>query len=1000
MEEDKAASGLNQHRNGHRFDLALTALLGLTWAHCACADPKHFDLPAGDARVMLNRFSQQADVQLLFDFNQLRGKTTNTVVGNYEPEDAIRALLLGLPVDFAFVNKRTLALTLKPPARATSRRHWWQRLGSKPTSQSPAPAELEQVLIAGSNPLYQPPPIGAALIQLDRLDIEHSGFATTEDFIHTLPQVFGGGPSQDTLLVGREAPTNSAKGAGVNLRGLNAGATLVLIDGQRTAPSGTQGLFADVSSIPLSAIDHVDILPDGASAQYGADAIGGVVNFVLRSNFVGAETHFREGDFSGNPLGGRQLSQVLGGHWGDSSTAMLGFEWYDRGALLASDRRQATSDLVSLGGSNFNVPYGYPGTILAGSQTWAIARGANANALTSSDLLPGVANLYDQWAGAEVLPDERRWSAFGTVRSEISDGLTLFADSLFTRRQVADVVAGFPLRLLVTHSNPFYFNPTGDGSPIYVLTGSQAYFGSQYAENGIDTGNTSVGATLRVGDSWTLTGRAGYVFEHQHETIYGAFDSSTLDAALVDPEPATAFNPFGDAAANNPTTLAAIARTGAFSSRSNMKILGLAASGPLFPAPGGDATLTLGAEYRQQVFDTTLWSEISVQNPPSPGWGRLQTDLHRQVRAEFAELRVPLIDSGNSRPWLRALELSLGARSEAYSDVGHAAVPKAGFLWSPASSVTIRGTWAKAFRPPALSDLATNNSVSELIPLPDASSASGITNVLVAAGNNPNLQQERARTWTLGAQLTPASLAGLSVALTYFDTSYSDRIDTVEFSPDILNQPQFAWLVSRSFTAAQRGDICNQTVFGGSPATCLDAPIGAIVDNRLRNIESLETRGIDLLGKYSFTTSLGNFSLGLNGTYLLAYSEQKTPGSPMTPLLNTENNPINLRFRGTMSWERASFGASVYLNFDNGYRDVLSVPNRNVHSFTTLDLQMRYRVDRYGPGFLANTELAVTAQNLFNASPPFLNNPLGVGYDQENADLTGRILSVDIRKRW
>src|SRR6185437_5563636 len=155
--------------------------------------------------------------------------------------------------------------------------------------------------------------------------------------LQTLPQVFGGGPSEDTQI-GREAVTNSTKGSGINLRGLDAGATLVLINGQRTAPSGTAGLFSDISWIPLSAIDHIDVLPDGAAAQCGADAIGGVVNFVLRSNFVGAETTLRHGDFSGNALGGRQFSQLLGGHWGGASTAMFGFEWYDRGALPASDR--------------------------------------------------------------------------------------------------------------------------------------------------------------------------------------------------------------------------------------------------------------------------------------------------------------------------------------------------------------------------------------------------------------------------------------------------------------------------------------------------------------------------------------------------------------------------------------------------------------------------------------------------------------------------------------
>ena len=272
--------------------------------------------------------------------------------------------------------------------------------------------------------------------------------------------------------------------------------------------------------------------------------------------------------------------------------------------------------------------------------------------------------------------------------------------------------------------------------------------------------------------------------------------------------------------------------------------------------------------------------------------------------------------------------------------------------------------------------------------------------MLIASGNNPNLADERARTWTLGAQLTPRSLPGLSLSLTYFDTDYQNRIENAALTSSVLNEPEFSWLVNTNFTSAQREAICNETLFAGAIANCLGAPIGAIVDNRLRNIEDLETRGLDLIGKYGFETVFGRFSVGLNATYLLAYVEQKAPHSTPVPLLNTQNNPINLRFRGSLSWERAGFGASLFTNFDNGYRDVLSVPDRSVRSFTTLDLQLRYRIDGSRPGSLANTEIALTARNLFNSSPPFLNNPQGIGYDEENADLTGRILSVDVRKRW
>ena len=997
MEEDKAASGLHQQRNAQRVGLALAALAALTWAHGACASPKHFDLPAGDARVMLNRFSDQSEIQLLFDFTQLTGKNTNEVVGDYEPEDALRMLLRGLPVKWEFVNDRTLALTLNAEDRASRLRRWWQRVTAKPQIQQPS--ALDQVLVAGSSGMYQAPPLGAQLIRLDRLDIEHSGFATTQDLLRTLPQVFGGGPSEDTTALGREEPTNSSRGTGINLRGLDAGAALVLINGQRVAPSGGTGLFVDISNIPLSAVDHIDILPDGASAQYGADAISGVVNFVLRSNFVGAESQLRDGDFNGNPLGGKQFSQLLGGHWGESSTAMVGFEWYDRGTLPASDRLQATNDLVPFGGSNFEQTIGSPGTISVGAQTFAIPAGVNGTSVAGSTLVAGTQNRYDNWTGADVLPDQERWSAFGTLRSALTDDMEVFADSLFTRRKMTGILtAGEPLTLPVLGSNPYYFNPgaSSQQTAVSVLTGTQDYFGAPLLTDYVSTGSVRVGLTSRLPNSWGITGHFGYTFENESGTILGQYDPGALFTALLDSNPITAFDPFGDATANNPAILAQIARKLVSGSRSNVKMAGLTAEGPLLRTPGGEVKLTVGAEYRDQIFEALSGLEpLSGAGTPPP-----QSHLSRTIRAEFAELRVPFFGPANSRPLLRALELSVGARAEQYSDVGDATVPKAGLLWSPIPDVRFIGTWTKAFRPPVLSDLAAATSTSLVTSLADPNAPRKTSTVLIASGTNPNLEDERARTWTVGVQLTPTAVSGFSVAMTYFNTYYTSRIESAQLEPDLLSQPQFGWLVNRNFTSAQRQQICSQTVFFGVSNDCLGAPIDAVVDNRLRNIEYLQTSGIDLIAKGGFSSALGHFDLGLNGTYLLGYAEQKTPGESAEQLLNTPYNPINLRLRTSLSWQRARLGASLFLNFDNGYHDSLSVPNRDVASLTTLDLQLRYRINGNRGNLLANTEFAVTAQNLFNSSPPFLNNALGVGYDQENADLTGRILSVSVRKSW
>src|SRR5581483_4624197 len=176
-----------------------------------------------------------------------------------------------------------------------------------------ANATVEVVRVTGTY-VRDEAPVGEEIISATRADIEATGRATAADFLRTLPQTFGGGPNQDTHI-GQEALTNSGLGVGVNLRGLGARATLILIDGRRVAPSGTEGQFVDVENIPLSAIQRIDILPDSASAAYGADATGGVVNFVLRKQFDGAETIARGGSGTRGDLQEYLFSQTFGKTW-------------------------------------------------------------------------------------------------------------------------------------------------------------------------------------------------------------------------------------------------------------------------------------------------------------------------------------------------------------------------------------------------------------------------------------------------------------------------------------------------------------------------------------------------------------------------------------------------------------------------------------------------------------------------------------------------------------
>jgi outer membrane receptor protein involved in Fe transport len=194
-----------------------------------------------------------------------------------------------------------------------------------------------------------------------REELDRSGIATTTDWLRTLPSNFGGGATEDTHR-GREASSNTAFGTGTNLRGLGSRATLVLLNGQRLAPSGSLGTFTDIAAIPLAAVDHLELLSDGGSTLVGADAIGGIVNFVLRTDAARPQTEVSWGGLTRGSLGERRFSQSLGAA-SASGRRFLAVEYDERDAVLAS-QRQATSRLTQNG---FLDP-----TVLPHQQRWSV----------------------------------------------------------------------------------------------------------------------------------------------------------------------------------------------------------------------------------------------------------------------------------------------------------------------------------------------------------------------------------------------------------------------------------------------------------------------------------------------------------------------------------------------------------------------------------------------------------------------------------------------------
>ncbi len=963
-----------------------------------------FHIAPGEATLTLNEFSRQANLQLLFDFLIVRGRLTRAVEGSFEPRDALRRMLANTGLTFDFVNERTLAVTplrtasaAGTPAPAASGRTPSQTntqtvargSGSADPSLAVA-AQLDTIRVTGTN-LRGESPVGEHVLEFDRQAIDASGAPTVSDWLRTLPQVFGGGPTQDTRNIGPEAPTNSGYGTGINLRGLGARATLVLINGRRVAPGGTAGAFVDVSNIPLSAVERIDVLPDSASALYGADAVGGVVNFIMRENFTGSETTLSSGTGTQNSLRSYLFSQTLGKK-SEEASGLLCVEFYRRDALPADKRKYAVSDLTAFGGGNFDTQFTHPGNLLAAGVIYALPKDQDGTHLSPAALVPGTFNLQNKYQDADILPAQKRWSLYTSGRQNLSDRLSVFSDILYSDRDAIERLGDPISAVQVPSSNPFYVNPTGGTDPVLVYYNFVRDLGAKTTEVTVKSTNATFGVDFDAGAAWKLSAYGGYAREHENENASGLINIAAAEVALADPNPATALNPFGDAYHNNPQTLKTLTSRYRYAMDSQLKTADVTADGPIRQLPGGAMKLALGVDRRDQFFGS--------QTPASFIAPESVVNLSRQTTAAFAEWVLPLFGTDNARPGLKKFELSAAARYENYSGFGHATTPKFSLLWAPTSGVALRSTWSKALRAPSLSDLDESQNIAVPQILPDARSPAGQVVALIWSGKNADLREERANSWTAGLDFKPDAIQNLSIELTWFDITFKDRIQDAAFSADVLNNPRYAGLVTFNPDPARIADICSHSMFFlGTQAGCLALGAQAIVDLRVHNVETLRTRGIDFNAKYEMPVHYGNLNLALDGTYLLKYDLAEGNGSPETDLLNTQNNPINLRLRASVAWTGPRLGSTAFVNFSNKYRDTASQPSRRISSWTTLDAQIRYRLA--GTGWTTDTQIDLNVVNLFNRDPPFLNNQIvGIGYDEENADPYGRLVSLQIRKNW
>lgn len=315
-------------------------------------EPERFAIEAQSLGSALKAFAAQAGVQIMYTDKDVTPYRTKGLSGEYSRDKALAELLAGTGLEFEFTSENTLVVRPVRTSARSSRRTLLAQLqetnratdGTRRSGTDEAAADdkdynvdeesIEELIVTGSH--IRGVRSASPVFIYTREDIDRTGASTVPQFIQTLPQNFGGGVSESTFGVVPSGNSNINGGTGINLRGLGNDSTLVLLNGRRLAPAGL-GTFVDISMIPLSAIERIEVLTDGASAIYGSDAVGGVVNFKMREDYDGAETRLRYGSATTGDLDEIQIGQTFGKAWGNGH-ALISYEYQKRDELDANDK--------------------------------------------------------------------------------------------------------------------------------------------------------------------------------------------------------------------------------------------------------------------------------------------------------------------------------------------------------------------------------------------------------------------------------------------------------------------------------------------------------------------------------------------------------------------------------------------------------------------------------------------------------------------------------------
>lgn len=954
--------------------------------------PFYLDIKAQRTDAALLQLAEDVGIQIMFSPEVARKTRSLAVLGRVTVEEALKQLLQGTKLEYEF---RTDSLILVK-----------EQVSTDTNREVPSTVELEKLqfveeLVVTGTWLRKISPASPVTI-ITRTDIEKLGAHSAEDIVRSLPQNFSNlnaGSSvtnafQETFAVSQDLGGSSA----VNLRGMGIDATLTLVNGRRVAASPLfEGNFVNIANLPASAIERVEVMNDGASSIYGADAIGGVVNFILKKDFAGSETSVRyeNGSNEGNLYA---INQLMGLDW-ETGRATLNLSHESSAPVSAAKAGWTTSDLRNRGGSDSRSGLtGQPGVIriqVPSTTPPYFSEFIRTSLPADNDGTEWVPSDFSQ---DNIVPGENvrthlttereNYSAYLNLEQRLSENIELFLDVAYNRNKNYNENTPFSLLQWVPATNAFNFF----GEDVFV-----AYTFGRESQDGLlpynNRSNQREQIDLNLGTTFDLSHRDWQI------KVVGSYgeSKSESDAAYLDrwdPELLTllasddlsqAINLFGNGTVQSPLIARFIKRSPLGAPELSQHVLSAVFEGSVLDMPQGEMRMALGAEYRGEQLDYGADSIRASNNG-------FVVKPKRNIQAGFFEISVPVVGDTHKKQGMESLLLTLGGRWEHYDipDLGAGGEdfsefsPKLGMAWRPVADLRVRATWSESFRAPNFSELfKPSRQVSALPAFIDPHHPGGpaVVAPIGVYGGNPTLQPETSSSYTLGFDWNPSWLAGLQVTVSYNLVEFQDRITSLGLSGNlplevILTNPDFAVRDEQGVLIELRS-----------------IPL---------NVSGRDSSSVDFDVRYEFESTMGTFNAGITGTYTGKLEDVITPGTESVVLDSTNNGPDQWRLRAELGWEHENCGANLFVNYSSSYWNVNDparfylqtddVDPMPVDSYTTIDLTGFYRLPESGWQFRAG------ARNLFEADFPFVNNALGTPFDYARIDTRGRLVYLEVAK--